>query len=145
MIDSSVVGKEYPTYQFEVEKGRIRAFAEAIGDENPLFVDTEHAQSTRMAGVIAPPTFATCFRDGEFTILMDLKVDLRKLLHGTQEYEFHLPIRPGDILTCAPSISAVKSKETKKGRMDFLTTQVKITNARDELVCVAKSTVAIRE
>lgn len=133
-IDPGVVGKEYPSYTFEVEKGRIRAFADAIGDDNSLYQGDDP---------IAPPTFATCFRDGEFTILQDLNVDLRKLLHGEQEYEYHRPIKPGDVLTCTPRIASLKSKETKKGTMDFLTTEVQIT-ANDELVCVARSTVAIR-
>ena len=135
MIDPSVVGKEYPSYTFEVEKGRIRAFAEAIGDGNPSYREGE---------IVAPPTFATCFRDGEFTILQDLEVDLRKLLHGEQEYEYHRAIKPGDVLTCTPRIASLKSKETKKGKMAFLTTEVRVT-AGDDLVCVARSTVAIRE
>ena len=42
---------------YEVERGAIRRFAEAIGDPNPLFNDEREARKTRFGGMIAPPTF----------------------------------------------------------------------------------------
>ena len=138
MIDASVVGREYPPYTVEVEKGHIASFAEAIGDASPAF------QPVAGDALVAPPTFVTAFRSGEFTILQDLEVDLRKLLHGEQQYEYRRRVRPGDVLTCTPRIDAVKSKETKKGSMVFLTTELSMTDASGEVVCVARSTVAIR-
>lgn len=138
MIDPSAVGREYPPYTVEVEKGHIGMFAEAIGDPNPAFQpDAGDAQ-------VAPPTFVTAFRSGEFTILQDLDVDLRKLLHGEQEYEYRRPIRPGDRLTCTPRVAHLKHKETKKGMMEFLTTELTMTDDTGAVVCVARSTLAIR-
>src|SRR5689334_22289720 len=42
---------------YEVERGAIRRFAEAIGDSSPLFNDEAAARRTRFGGMIAPPTF----------------------------------------------------------------------------------------
>jgi acyl dehydratase len=42
------------------------------------------------------------------------------LVHGSQEYEFHRPIRVGDTLTCTPRIVDIKAK----GKMEFLTLEI---------------------
>jgi hypothetical protein len=44
--------------RFPVEAGHILAFADAIGDENPVYRDEEAAMAAGLEGIIAPPTFA---------------------------------------------------------------------------------------
>lgn len=44
--------------RFPVEAGHILAFADAIGDENPVYRDEEAAVAAGLEGIIAPPTFA---------------------------------------------------------------------------------------
>ena len=49
-----------------------------------------------------PPTFLTA---AEFAVLPhvigdpELALDFRKVVHGSQEYEFHRPLRVGETLT----------------------------------------------
>src|SRR5690606_24820240 len=96
-IDKSIIGRKTEVYTREVEKGHIRRFAEAVGDDHPLYTDETYAASTPYRGIIAPPTFAT-------TLTMDapnpLKsvpgFEMRRVLHGEQEYIFHRPMRPED-------------------------------------------------
>jgi acyl dehydratase len=38
-INKSLVGKEYPPYAVTVERGKIKEFARALGDANPLYLD----------------------------------------------------------------------------------------------------------
>ena len=38
-IYKAVKGKEYPPFAVTVERGRIKEFARAIGDLNPLYLD----------------------------------------------------------------------------------------------------------
>ncbi|MEQ8659322.1 MAG: MaoC family dehydratase N-terminal domain-containing protein, partial [Gammaproteobacteria bacterium] len=41
----------------EATRDNIRHYAHGIGDDNPLWCDPAHAQSTRYGGLIAPPSF----------------------------------------------------------------------------------------
>ena len=58
------IGREGSPVIMEVEKGAIIKFAEAIGDDNPLFNDEAAARQTRHGGLIAPPTFLRSLRVG---------------------------------------------------------------------------------
>ena len=51
------IGLEGSPVTVEVEKGAIIKFAQAIGDDNPLFNDEVEARRSRYGGLIAPPTF----------------------------------------------------------------------------------------
>ena len=51
------IGTESEPVTVDVEKGAILKFAQAIGDENPLWNDEAAARRTRYGGLIAPPTF----------------------------------------------------------------------------------------
>jgi hydroxyacyl-ACP dehydratase HTD2-like protein with hotdog domain len=76
--------------------------------------------------VIAPPTFAACFtlRGSEWVSDPELGAHAN-LVHGSQAFEFHRPLRVGDTLACTPTISDIANK----GRMDILTVQVECVDA----------------
>lgn len=57
-LDQSFVGRSYPpTDPYEVGREKIREFAAAVGDTNPVYSDPEAAKSYGYPDVIAPPTF----------------------------------------------------------------------------------------
>src|SRR5213075_1273259 len=108
-----VVGKEYPPYAVTVERGRIKDFARAIGDLNPLYLDDRVGAASAWGDVIAPPTFPITFRDESAdtgTLLKDLGVDISRILHGEQEFELHRPITPGETFLCRPKITDIYEK-----------------------------------
>jgi peroxisomal enoyl-CoA hydratase 2 len=43
--------------RFPVEEGHVRIFARALGDDNPIFRDPDHAARSAFGAMIAPPTF----------------------------------------------------------------------------------------
>jgi acyl dehydratase len=43
--------------RFPVEAGHVLMFARSIGDPNPVYGDPDHAATTEVGGLIAPPTF----------------------------------------------------------------------------------------
>ena len=59
---SEIVGREFPSATADIEKGHLKRFAEAIGDDNPLWNDELAARSMRYGGLIAPPTFLRILR-----------------------------------------------------------------------------------
>lgn len=91
---------------FEVERGAIRKFAEAVGDTTPAC----------LRGEIAPPTFPTTFR----IPIPGLSYDLARVLHGAQEYRYVRPLRAGDRLRCRSQVSDVYQRSGRLGQMTFL-------------------------
>ena len=90
--------------------------------------------------VVAPPTFAACFTVGRSTdMFSDTKLGAHwNLVHGTQAYEFHRPLRVGDVLDCTPRIANINPK----GRMDFLDLEIDCVDAEtSEPVVTARSTI----
>jgi len=72
-FDRGVIGVESAPIRYDVEKGAIRKFVEAIGDEDPIYRDEQAAQAAGFKTIVAPPTFLCTFRAQE---LPDLKSPL---------------------------------------------------------------------
>ena len=77
-VDPTWVGKPFPypmSYIVGVEK--IRNFAEAIGDDNPIYWDRAAARAAGHADLVAPPTFGvsiiTRAQDDVSRIVADLE------------------------------------------------------------------------
>ena len=144
MVDKSAIGKTTPTYTMEVEKGHIRRFAQAVGDDNPLYYDEEYAGKSGYGGIIAPPTFPTTFGFEGEKVLEGLDINYARLLHGEQEYEYFRPIMAGDAISFSTKITDVTEKEGRSGVMDIITTEMTGHNQDGEKVFVGRSTVVIR-
>lgn len=144
MVDKSAIGKTTAVCTMEVEKGHIRRFAQAIGDDNPLYLDEDYAKKGRYGGIIAPPTFPTTFGFEGEGVLQGLDINYARLLHGEQEYEYFSPIKAGDTISFSTTITDITEKEGKSGAMDIITTETTGHNQNNEKVFVGRSTVVIR-
>ena len=157
MADKSKLGMEFSPYTFEVEKGKIAEFAMAISQKedkdqvNPLYVNREAAQKAGYQDIIAPPTFQTCFPTwaggGLMPIIQALGINLFKLLHGEEEYNYLGAIHPGDIMTGRAKVIDMyeKEKKDKPGKfMEFTVIETEIRNQRGELVIKSRSTLVER-
>lgn len=113
----------------------IKRFAEAIGDDNPLYHDTEFAQTSPFKGIIAPPTFVFEWNHHEAIADAALVGNIR----AGNEYEFFQPLRPGDIITSKSKIKDVYEKQGHSGTMIFIVCETTYTNQRDELLGIQRS------
>ena len=141
MADPSVVGKTYPPFTVRVEYGKIREWAEALRDDNPLYRDEEAARHSPFGGIIAPPTFARNFWWEGTAVQDDLGFDPRYRIHGEQEFEYFQPIRAGEVLTGQFRIVDMYEKAGKRGgKMRFAVIETTYTNAKGETVLVGRRT-----
>jgi acyl dehydratase len=135
------VGKTYPPFTVRVEHGKIREYAEAIRDDNPLYRDEEAARRSPFGGIIAPPTFARNFWWEGTAVQDDLGFDPRYRIHGEQEFEYYQPIRAGEVLTGQIRIADVYEKAGRRGgKMTFGVVETTYTNALGEKVLVGRRT-----
>lgn len=112
-LDQSFVGRTYPpTEPYEVGREKIREFAEAVGDANPVYTDPEAAKALGYSDVIAPPTFvfSITFRAaGQVVQDPQLGLDYSRVVHGDQKFAYKRPVRAGDRLSVTSTIEAIKS------------------------------------
>jgi len=146
LIEKSNIGKEYREYTFEIEKCKIRELARAIGDKSKIFYDEDAAREDGFEGLAVPPTFSTLFAmaGGLESVIKDLKIDMTKLLHGGQEYEYFKAIKPGDVVKGKTVIKDVIEKSGKAGTMDFLVMETTYINQNEEPVLCDKCTLVVR-
>lgn len=157
MADKSKLGMEFPPYTFEVEKGKVAEFAMAISQKedknqvNPLYADREAARQAGYEDIIAPPTFQTSFPlwagGGLLPLIQALGIDLIRLLHGEEEYEYFGAIHPGDVMTGKSKVVEIyeKEKKDKPGKfMDFTVIETEIRNQKGDLVIKTRSTLVER-
>jgi len=139
-VDKSYIGRTGAPVTMHVERGKIREFARAIKDDDPMYFDEAHA--TREAGGIMPPvTFLQTVThwDNDGSSRVRVPFDLKRVLHGEQEYEFLKPIHAGDVLTAVSRIVDIYEKPGKRGgSMNFAVTETEYKNERGELVARAR-------
>jgi acyl dehydratase len=132
------IGKMGEARTHEVERGAIRRFAEAIGDENPLFNSERDARKTRFGGMIAPPTFCRSL----MAPMVDVQLNMTSFrgLDGGSDWEYFEPIRPGDRITVQTKIADLRESEGRLGPMVFITTETTYTNQFGQLCAIQRST-----
>ena len=146
-LNRSVIGKEMPPFVVTVERGKIKEFARAIGDLNPLYLDDRVGQASEFGDIIAPPTFLTTFRDESAdtsALLRELGTDISRVLHGEQEFEIHRPLRPGETFLCRSRVLDVYEKTGKSGPMAFVVREMVVTDKTDEIVATARHITVVR-
>lgn len=132
------IGKAAEPRTLDIERGAIRRFAEAVGDENPLFNNDRDARKTRFGGMIAPPTFCRSL----MAAVPDVKLDMPGFrgLDGGSEWEYLEPIRPGDRITVQSKIADIRESAGRLGPMVFMTTETTYTNQHGQICAIQRAT-----
>ncbi|WP_405485152.1 MaoC family dehydratase N-terminal domain-containing protein [Nocardia sp. NBC_00511] len=144
-IDPSIVGTELPATTLTVDAGRLRFFAKAIGETNPVYTDLEAAKAAGYADLPAPPTFLFSIElenPDPFAFATAAGVDLRFVLHGEQTFTYHSTAIAGDVLIATPRITDVYSK--KGGALEFMVKETAVTRADGSPVADLKTVIVVR-
>ncbi|PFH87753.1 hypothetical protein COI44_09090 [Bacillus sp. AFS088145] len=143
-----LIGLEFEPYSLEVEKGKIKELATALDDHNPIYYDVEAARKEGFDGIPVPPTFLQVIDlwggYGSVEKVEKLKLNLVRVLHGQQSYEYLGDILAGDKLFVTSKVVNAETKKGSTGAMDLITSENQYTNQRGELVAKAKSTLVHR-
>lgn len=125
-------------------RAAIRYFARAVGDDNPLYTDDDYARQWGYPGVIAPPTlicetnqYADLPRDGDGFAghRWDIEVPGTRLVRGGNRYEFHRPVRPGDVVTARWVLAGMTERLARDGRpMLVVTSRAEYSDQTGELL-----------
>jgi acyl dehydratase len=136
------IGKVGEPRSYDVERGAIRRFAEAIGDPNPLFNDEQEARHV-FGGMVAPPTFCRTMGSPVPNVTLKNMGENFRGLDGGSDWEYFQPIRPGDRITVQSKLVDLRESEGRLGPMIFTTIETTYTNQFGEL-CVTQRSTGIR-
>jgi acyl dehydratase len=146
MVDQSVVGCTFTPVIASVEPGRLRFFLDTIGEMNPLYREDSVARSANYPGMPVPPTYLFCLEMMDaaepFEFLTALGIDLARVLHGEQRFDYYAAVVVGDILTFKSRVASVTHK--KGGEMTLLVVETKVTNQDGIHVADTSRTIVLR-
>ncbi|OLL74188.1 hypothetical protein Ae168Ps1_2576c [Pseudonocardia sp. Ae168_Ps1] len=139
MVDQSWVGRELdPVGPYQVGREKIREFAVAIGDGDPLFHDIDVAHAAGHPDLVVPPTFPVTFTMAVIEgVLKDPAFgwDYARTVHGDQRITYHRPIRAGDELMTVVHVDELR---TRAGN-HMLTLRCEVADAAGEPVATTHS------
>ena len=145
-LDSTLIGTPRPGASLLVGRSRLRLFAKATGQVDPVFTDVEAAREAGHPDLPIPPTFPFSIDlEGPDPVaaIESFGIDIRAVLHGTQEFEYHKVAHAGDTLTSRSVITDIYDK--KGGALQFFVTTTTITDQNDEAVATMRNTLVIRD
>jgi hypothetical protein len=123
MALTELKGQETGTQKVVIERGPVRVFAQALGDDDDVY-SGEHA--------LVPPTFpfvmsywGSLGTGGAAGLPIDrLRGPGRAILHGEQAFEYERWPKVGDVLEGTTVISDVYEKERSNGgKLEFYVTE----------------------
>ncbi|WNC74164.1 MaoC family dehydratase N-terminal domain-containing protein [Thalassotalea psychrophila] len=145
MLDKTKIGHQFDSFKVDVEKGRLKFFAKSIGETNPIYIDEEAAIAAGYKALPAPPTFPFSL-DMEGPELLPviglLNLDIGRVLHGTQEFNYFGQIHAGDTITVSSKLKNIFDK--KGGALEFVVMENSYTNQDGELMAQASVTLVYR-
>ncbi len=117
-MSSAAVGKTYPPFVYEVGKEKIREYAHAVGEENPVYFDREAARGAGFRDIPCPPMFVVVYSSGSVMPGIfdpEVGINFAMMVHGGQEFVWGEPVCSGDVITTETSVKEI----SEKGGMGF--------------------------
>jgi acyl dehydratase len=132
-INTEAIGKTYPPTLYAVGREKIREYAYAVGETNPLHLDPEAARASGHADVVAPPMFAVVYSSRSVApAILDPEVGINfaMMVHGSQEFRWGPLVVAGDELTTTATVTDI----SQRGGMEFYVFETVSDNQRGETV-----------
>ena len=135
----------------EVGRASIRKFALALDDANPHYIHGEAARQSKYGDVIAPPTFVCetwqyyrgqLDEQGGFTDRLDMPEG--QPIRASNDYIFHRPLRPDDIITATWKIRDIYAKSGRSGPLLFVVVNITYTNQHEDALAENEETLVYR-
>jgi acyl dehydratase len=126
-LNTDLIGKQWPAVEYEVGREKIREYANAVGETNPIYHDPEAAREAGFRNVVAPPMFCVVYSAPAMAPAIvdpELGINLAAMVHGGQEFEWGEPVCAGDVVTTAPRLADLR----EKNEMSFYVFESESTN-----------------
>jgi acyl dehydratase len=142
-LDTQALGRAFELHTYAVGREKIREFAFAVGERNPLHLDLEAARGAGHDDLVAPPMFAVVYCASAIEqALLDpaVGIDFAMLVHGGQEFEWGPLVLAGEEITTQVSVAEIRERLG----MAFYVFASRSTNQRGEVVSSGTWTQIVR-
>ncbi len=133
-VNTQAVGKLYAPVLYAVGREKIREYARAVGETDPVHLDLEAARAAGHPDLVAPPMFAVVYcapAVGPPIFDPEIELNFAMMVHGGQEFVWGPPVVAGDEIS---TTAGVKDISERDGRGYYVFESVS-TNQRGEEVC----------
>ena len=142
-VETKAVGKQFDPVVYAVGREKVKEYARAVGETNPLYLDFEAARAAGYPDVVAPPMFAVVYSAPAMAPAIfdpDVAMNFALMVHGGQEFRWDQLVVAGDEISTAVTVKDISVRET----MAFYVFESRSTNQRGEPVCVGTWTNIVR-
>ncbi|MGB2712132.1 MAG: MaoC family dehydratase N-terminal domain-containing protein [Conexibacter sp.] len=133
-VNTSAVGKQYPPVVYAVGREKVKEYASAVGETNPLHLDPAAARAGGYDDVVAPPMFAVVYQSGAVMPGIfdpEVGINFAMMVHSGQDFRWERVVVAGEELTSRASLTNVE----EKGGMGFYDFEVVTQDAGGATVC----------
>jgi acyl dehydratase len=137
------VGKRYAPTVYAVGREKVKEYALAVGETNPLHLDPAAARSAGHDDVVAPPMFCVVYSSPSIApAIFDPEVGLNfaLMVHGGQEFTWGPLVVAGDEISTEVEVRSIDERDGK----GFYVFESVSKNQRGETVCVGTWTNIVR-
>jgi acyl dehydratase len=142
-VTTEAIGKTYEPMTYAVGREKIREYAAAVGETNPLHHDLEAARAAGYADVVAPPMFAVVYAGRSVAPAVfdpEVGINFAMMVHGAQEFRWGRVVVAGDEITTTASVKDISDR----GGMAFYVFESVSVNQAGETVCTGTWTNIVR-
>jgi acyl dehydratase len=142
-VKTDAIGKTYPPTTYAVGREKIREYASAVGETNPLYFDVDAARAAGYDDVVAPPMFAVVYAAravGPGIFDPDVGINFAMMVHAGQEFVWGPVVVAGDEVTTTATVKEIADR----GGMAFYVFESVSENQRGETVCTGTWTQIVR-
>jgi acyl dehydratase len=139
----SAVGKTFPPVTYAVGREKVREYARAVGETNPLHLDPDAARAAGHRDVVAPPMFATVYTSpaiGPAFFDPEVGMDFALMVHGAQEFVWGPLVVAGDEIATEVELTDI----SERTGMRFYVFESRSDNQDGERVCTGTWTCIVR-
>jgi acyl dehydratase len=133
-VNTQAIGKTYEPVVYAVGREKIKEYARAVGETNPVHLDVDAARAAGFADVVAPPMFAVVYcapSVGPLIFDPDIGINFAMMVHGGQVFEWGPLVVAGDEITTTTTVKDISEKDGRGYYVFESTSQ----NQRGEQVC----------
>ena len=137
------MGKVFPPVTYAVGREKVREYAHAVGETNPLHLDVEAARAAGHRDVVAPPMFAVVYSSPAIMPALfdpEVGIDFARMVHGAQEFAWGPLVVAGDEITT----ECEHTGTAERAGLQLFTFETRSVNQDGERVCTGTWTNIVR-
>src|ERR1700690_3131467 len=113
-VNTQAIGKQYDPVTYSVGREKIREYARAVGETDPLCLDLEAARAAGFGDLVAPPMFAVVYSApavGPPIFDPEIELNFAMMVHGAQEFQWGELVLAGDEIATTATVKDISERD----------------------------------